>query len=209
LSSVLVKVIAVMRHRWSEATWGGKGLFGEGRVCLGRDCLGREGSVWGGKGLFGEERVCLGREGSVWGGKGLFGEESVCLGREGSVWGGNGLFGSSSLIRVHHWRESNRTENLEAGADAEECWWLAPYDLLTLLSYRTQGHQPRVGTTQSRLRLPPFNRQLRKCPTARSFSQLRSFMSDVSSLCQGDIKEPKSNLYCPRALDMMPALECG
>jgi hypothetical protein len=38
----------------------------------------------------------------------------------------------------------------EAGADAEAmegCYWLASLGLLSLLSYRTQGHQPRDGTT--------------------------------------------------------------
>jgi hypothetical protein len=40
---------------------------------------------------------------------------------------------------------------LEPGADAEAmeaaAYWLASYGLLSLLSYRTQDHQPRVGTT--------------------------------------------------------------
>ena len=40
---------------------------------------------------------------------------------------------------------------LEAGADAEAmegaAYWLIPRDLLILLSYRTQDHQPRDGTT--------------------------------------------------------------
>ena len=47
-------------------------------------------------------------------------------------------------------RNTNRVV-LEAGADAEAmeeyCLWLASPDLLSLLSYRTQDHQPRDGTT--------------------------------------------------------------
>jgi hypothetical protein len=33
-------------------------------------------------------------------------------------------------------------------------YWLAPHGLLSLLSYRTQNHQPRVGTTHSGLSSP-------------------------------------------------------
>jgi hypothetical protein len=43
--------------------------------------------------------------------------------------------------------------NLEAGADAEAmedaAYWLVPHGLLSLLSYRTQDHQPKHGTTHS------------------------------------------------------------
>ena len=40
--------------------------------------------------------------------------------------------------------------SLEAGADGRRPWscaasWLAPHDLLSLLSYRTRDHQPRGG----------------------------------------------------------------
>ena len=55
-------------------------------------------------------------------------------------------------------QELKQSRNLEAGADAE-AWrdaahWLAPRGLLSLLSYRTQDHQPRSGTTHNRLAPP-------------------------------------------------------
>ena len=56
-------------------------------------------------------------------------------------------------------QELKQGRNLEAGADAEAvegaAYWLASHGLLSLLSYRTQGHQPRVETTQNGLGLPP------------------------------------------------------
>jgi hypothetical protein len=49
-------------------------------------------------------------------------------------------------------------------------YWLALHGLLSLLSYRTQDHQPRDGTTHSGLGPPPL---IRKCPigvlTAQSY----------------------------------------
>ena len=48
--------------------------------------------------------------------------------------------------------------NLEAGADAEAmedaAYWLVPHGLLSLLSYRTQDHQLRDGTTHNGLVCP-------------------------------------------------------
>ncbi|KAL6032532.1 hypothetical protein STEG23_023306, partial [Scotinomys teguina] len=43
-------------------------------------------------------------------------------------------------------RTGTQGRNLEAGTDAEameECCWLAPGGLLSLISYRNQSHQPR------------------------------------------------------------------
>ena len=70
-------------------------------------------------------------------------------------WKGKGLFGLHFHVIVHHVRKSGqelRQERiLETGADAEAwrgaAYWLAPYNLLSLLSYRNQDHQPRNGTT--------------------------------------------------------------
>ena len=57
-----------------------------------------------------------------------------------ATWGGKGLFGSH-VIKGQD-RNSNRS-----GADAEAvegaAYWLAPHGLLSLLSCRTQDHQPR------------------------------------------------------------------
>jgi hypothetical protein len=61
--------------------------------------------------------------------------------------------------------EEVRTElkqgwNLDVGADAEAmegtAYWLAHHGLLNLLSYRTQDHQPRDGTTYNGLGPPPL-----------------------------------------------------
>jgi hypothetical protein len=51
--------------------------------------------------------------------------------------------------------ELKQARNLEAGADAEAvegaASWLAPHGLLSLLSYRTQDHQPCSGHTHNGL----------------------------------------------------------
>jgi hypothetical protein len=64
------------------------------------------------------------------------------------------LFGLYFQITIHHQRKSGQElkqdRNLEAEADAEAmegaAYWLTPHDLFSLLSYRTQDHQPRDGT---------------------------------------------------------------
>jgi len=52
-------------------------------------------------------------------------------------------------------QELRQGRNLEARADAEAivgaAYWLAYHGLLSLLSYRTQHHQPRDGTTHNGL----------------------------------------------------------
>jgi hypothetical protein len=51
--------------------------------------------------------------------------------------------------------------NVEAGADAEAmegaAYWLAAPGLLSLLSCRTQDHQPTGGTTHNKLGSTPIN----------------------------------------------------
>ena len=63
-------------------------------------------------------------------------------------------------------------------------YWLAPHGLLSLLSYRTQVHQPRDGT--------PHQSLIKKMPSSwilqRQFLNRGSLLSDNSSLCQVDIK---------------------
>ena len=82
---------------------------------------------------------------------------------ESSV-GEKGLFGLHFHITVHYGRKSGQELKqgriLEAGADTEamECaaFCLAPHGLLSLLSYRTQDHQPRDGTTYHGWGPPPL-----------------------------------------------------
>lgn len=52
----------------------------------------------------------------------------------------------------------SQDRNLESGTKAEtiekHCYWLEPRGLLSILSYKTQGHLPRDGTTHSGLDPP-------------------------------------------------------
>jgi hypothetical protein len=45
---------------------------------------------------------------------------------------------------------------MEAGADSEDIEKVLPTDLLSLLSYITQDHQPMDGTTHNELSHPPL-----------------------------------------------------
>jgi hypothetical protein len=66
-------------------------------------------------------------------------------------------------VTIHHWRKSRQelkqSSDLEAGPDAEAmegaAYWLAPHGLLSLLSYRTQGHQYEEGPVHNGLIRPP------------------------------------------------------
>ena len=73
-------------------------------------------------------------------------------------WGEKGLFGLCLHTDSHGMKsgqELKQGRNLKAGADAEAmeraAYWLASTGLLSLLSYRTQDHQPRDGTTHNGL----------------------------------------------------------
>ena len=74
-------------------------------------------------------------------------------------------------------------------------YWLALHYLLRLLSYRTQDHQPRDGTTRKGLG-PPSSITTKKMPYRLTYSLILlgrflswdSFSSDDSSLCQVDIR---------------------
>ena len=56
-------------------------------------------------------------------------------------------------------QELKQGRYLEAGADVEAtedaAYWLVPHCLLSLLSYRTQGHHFKDGTTHKGMGLPP------------------------------------------------------
>jgi hypothetical protein len=79
--------------------------------------------------------------------------------------GGKGLFSLHFHIAVHHCRKSGRNSN-RAGTLRKElmqkswrgaAYWLAPYGLFSLLSYRTQDRLPRDGSTHNgRGPLPSF-----------------------------------------------------
>jgi hypothetical protein len=59
--------------------------------------------------------------------------------------------GTGISNRVGIWRQ----ELMQSlGRDAAD--WLAPPGLLSLLSYRTQDHQPREGATHNELSPPPL-----------------------------------------------------
>ena len=70
--------------------------------------------------------------------------------------------GEKRVSLAHHQRtlgqELKQGRNLEAGADAEAIkgatYWFASHGLLSLLSYRTQDHQPTNGITNNGLNLP-------------------------------------------------------
>ena len=76
--------------------------------------------------------------------------------------GKKGLSGLYFHIAAHHQRKSGQElrlgRNLEAGADAEViegcCLLACSHGLLSLLSYRTQDHQPIDGTTHNSLGPP-------------------------------------------------------
>ena len=69
-------------------------------------------------------------------------------------WGGKGLFiwltlHSPSLEEVRTGTQTGQEPGAGADAEAMEgaAYWLASRDLLSLLSYRTQDHQPTDGPT--------------------------------------------------------------
>ena len=72
-------------------------------------------------------------------------------------WGGKGSYTLTALfiIAVSQVRNSNRVgiwrQELKQRLWRGTAHWLAPHGLLSLLSYRTQGHQPRGCTTHSGL----------------------------------------------------------
>ena len=81
--------------------------------------------------------------------------------------------GLSQLTFSHHspslkelGQELTQGRNLEVGADAEAmegaAYWLAPHGLFSLLSYRTQDHQPRGGTTHQGLCSLPHQSLIKK-----------------------------------------------
>jgi hypothetical protein len=72
---------------------------------------------------------------------------------QGASWGGKGLFGLHFHAAVYHQRKSGlELKQVRKQERMQRPWrdvthWLASPGLLSLLSYRTQDSQPRVGTT--------------------------------------------------------------
>jgi hypothetical protein len=88
---------------------------------------------------------------------------------------------SDFMIKGSQGRDKNR-----AGARRQElvqrpwrdaAYWLAPHGLLSLLSYRTQDHQPRGSTIHNWLGLLPSVTNLKKCYTAGSYGGI--FLTEV------------------------------
>ena len=74
----------------------------------------------------------------------------------GFFWGGEELGGicphySQKSSKPRTWRQELVQRPWKGAA-----YWLTPRGLLSLLSYRTQDHQPRDGTTHNGLDLPPL-----------------------------------------------------
>ena len=63
------------------------------------------------------------------------------------------VFISLFIIKGSQDRNSSRAGTWRKDAEAMEgaAYWLAPHGLLSLLSYRTQDHQPKDGTTHNGL----------------------------------------------------------
>jgi len=75
-------------------------------------------------------------------------------------------------------------------------YWLAPPGLLSLLSYRTQDHQPRNGTTHNGLGPPTLYHWLRKCLTAGSHGGVSSREASFSVVTPTRVKlTHKTNQY--------------
>ena len=68
--------------------------------------------------------------------------------------GGKGLFGLLLHITVHHSRKSEQElwrQELMQKAWRGAAYWLILHDLLSVLSYRTQDHQPKDSTPHHEL----------------------------------------------------------
>lgn len=101
-----------------------------------------------------------------------------------TTWGGNRLLHPTTVNShtIHHWKKSGRSleADNEAEAIGESSYGFAPRGFLSLLSYSTQNHQPRGGTTPGELGLLTSIIKQKKgahnCPQANvvgTFSQFR------------------------------------
>ena len=81
-------------------------------------------------------------------------------------------------------------------------YWLGHHGLLNLLSYKTQDHQPRNGTTHKGLG-PPQQSLIKKTPHRHIYIQIlwRYFLNGASlhsedQLCQAGLNYPTHLFFC-------------
>jgi hypothetical protein len=80
-------------------------------------------------------------------------------------------------------------------------YWLVPHGLLSLLSYRAQGHQPEDGPTQSGQILPHkslIKNMLAGLPTAQSYGgivSVESLSSQVTLACVVDTELARAERF--------------
>ena len=68
--------------------------------------------------------------------------------------------------RAGTWRQEETWKPWRGAA-----YWLAPCGLLSLLSYRTQDHKPRDGTTHNELG-PPYQSLIKKMPYRLAYNSI-------------------------------------
>lgn len=115
-------------------------------------------------------------------------------------WGGKGLFNSLhftlwSITGGSQERAGTWMQELMQRPWRSTAYWIAPHDLLSLLSYTTQCHQPRDGTTLHGMRPATSNINqkitLQACLQANLMRALLKYSSiswGTSRLYQVDIK---------------------
>ena len=116
-------------------------------------------------------------------------------------WGRKGLFSLHFHITVHHHRKLGlelkqvRKQELMQRPWRDVPYWLPSPGLLSLLSYRTQNHQPRDSTT---LGPSPWS-LIEKMPYSwiswRHFLNWSSFLCDNSSYVKLTHKTSQYNMY--------------
>jgi hypothetical protein len=134
--------------------------------------------------------------------------------------GGKSLFGLHFLSTVHYRRKSRQEPEKQEMIQRPRSVLLT--SLLSLLSYRSQDHQPRVSTLHNGgwAGSFPINHQLQKCSTdspiaqtcgGRYFLSWGSLLSNDCSLCQGNTKpanRASSLILVSRALWPSSGSEC-
>jgi len=117
-------------------------------------------------------------------------------------WGGKGLFSLDFHIALHHQTKSwlklkqVKKQELMQRPWRDVTYWLAPPDLLILLSYRAQDYQPRDGTTHNG---PSHHWSLvEKMPYSwlSWISSREAPFCDNSSMCQVDTQNQPVQCVC-------------
>jgi hypothetical protein len=111
-------------------------------------------------------------------------------------WGEKGLLNLHFHIDVHHQRKSGQEltqgKNVETGVGAQAmcvCVWVLLTGLLSLLSYRTQDHQPKDDSTHNGLGPPPLITEKMAYLMELSFSRMTlaciKLIEPASPPCKG------------------------